>query len=264
MDKLNRHLQFLKAIFAPTKIDIEALYISQHRSIKKTLFEATKPAASSQEILLQIKSQPTIKKQQENISQWLNCFCPNDNYTRVVKKAKKGIPFKLDTDTLRKLELFRRAPSPEELKDVLFWASNSQDNTSIALLLSGLTPFGRHLSPHWSLIDQLASHSALNICKAAVQLLVHIPNGVQKSIMTIATLIQNKETQLTALMALQHAHNLPSNLVIQLLQPIVEDYRRKSQVEGPINQLWQEYRIIQSIYKNNGIQITLPTIKWKK
>lgn len=264
MDKLNQHLRFLKAVFGTTDIDIQAIFEAQNRSIKKTLFEVTKPSSSPQKILEQIKSQNDVKKQQKNVSEWLNCFCPNSNYNSVVKKAKKGIPLKLDTDTLRKLELFRRAPSTQQLAEIISWASSTKHNASISLLFAGLVPFGRHLSPHWAIIDQFARHSDSTISKAALQLLVHIPNGVQKSILTIAAHLQQKETQLAALMALQHVHDLPTELVIQLLQPLVNDYRQLIVKEGPMNELWQEYRIVQSIYKNNGIQMTLPSINWKK
>jgi hypothetical protein len=262
MDKLARHLTFLQAVFPENATTIEQLFVEQKRSLKKTLFAISKPQLEVAEIVEKLYD--NLSPQKPLAIQWLHCFCPNSSYTTIVKRAKKGIPTKLDTDSLKKLALFARVPSTNQLNEILTWAQKTTDTDASAYLLEKLAPFGRQLAPFWATIDQFAQYRDLAVTKAAIGLLAHIPSGVQKSIMTLGLHCQRKETQLAALMALQQAHNLPPNLLIQLVQPIVENYRHLLATEGAINRLWQEYRIIRSIYQNNGVPITLPKIDLSK
>ncbi|MBL4649936.1 MAG: hypothetical protein JKY03_09400, partial [Aureispira sp.] len=98
------------------------------------------------------------------------------------------------------------------------------------------------------------------IAKAALVLLAEMPTGIQKSILTIGGHLKNSKMRFHALIAMQNATKLPPLLLTNLLNPIITEYRQLINRQGRMNDLWEEYRLIQVILKNNGVSLSIPDI----
>ncbi len=259
MDKLERHLEFLKLLFPDREEDCQLIFKQKKRNLRKALPLLLQPQESAAELLEAYSKGQTDAQRLDILGRWLHCYCPNASYNKILKAARKGKPLKLESATLQKLKIEKNNPRKEDLEQIFFLFKN-QNPSLIVALLKGLKPFGRPLLPFWSFIDNYARHSDKEIVKAALELLVHIPQGIPKSIMTLAVCLQDDSLRITVLSALQNVQNLPSNMIVPILQPLVEEYRRLLRTEGTMNNLWPEFRLIKVIYNNNGISLSLPTI----
>ena len=261
MDKYDKHLQFLIAALP----DIEAercrevfLKVAK-RDVRKALFFLLQPKEELAVLIGDFALSKEVEQQKKLLNQIFHCYCPNPSYTKIVKQLAKGKPFRIDTATLPKLKQFRRVPSKEVLQQ-LFGLLHSAEAAVIIDCLKGLKPFGREVERFWTTIDAYANAPNIELAKAALQLLSEMPTGLSKSIMTIAKHCANPSMRFYALSALQRTTNLPSNLLINLLSPIIDEYRRLANTEGAMNDLWEEFRLIQSILKNNGVVLSIPDI----
>jgi len=258
-DKLEKQLHFLQLVFPKRKKECVTVFRENKRNIRKTLYCLLQPQASEEELLAEWDETTSTEEKKEIIDQLLHHYCPNVSYTIIVNNLKKGEPLKLGTQTTKKLTQFRRAPRKEQVKK---WLDLVKGETPAVIvhLLDGMRPFGRNIKSFWSSIDGFAYHTDEEVIKSALRLLAEIPDGVQKSIMTFARYCRQEKTRLYALNAMQQVYDLPASVLTTVLQPIVKEYRRLAIADGPMNDLWQEFKIIRSIYRNNGIRLTIPEI----
>lgn len=185
---------------------------------------------------------------------------PNARYQAALKQ--ENLP-EIPSKALDRLHRYKRAPRKSQLET--WFAGIDPDQDALALyLLEELRYFSHGLTPIWATIDQYARHSNGAIVRAALELLVHIPKGVERSLSTFRLLLGQPERQLHALQALQHARGLPDTTTKRLIAPIVQAYKDLERQEGSPNNLSAEYALARNIASNNGISLTLTNINLDK
>ena len=265
MDKYDRHLQFLMAAFPDKGEETckEVFLSTAKRDVRKALFFLTQPALDAATLLEAMATATTVEKQIAQAEQWLHCYCPNKMYTKVVKQLGKGKPMKIDTATLPKLKLFRRPP-PKAVLQQLLLKMQGLPNPVWSVVLKGLRPFGRELEAFWATIDFYANAEDEGVIRAALDLLAEMPTGIHKSIMTLTNYLRNPKMRFYALSAMQNTKGLSASLLLDLLFPIVQEYRQLSIPDGPMNDLWQEFRLARMIAENNGVRWSIPDIRLER
>ncbi len=262
MDKYDRHLNFL--IKALPGIDAEVctnVFLNDaKRDVRKALFFLLQPKEEKEDLMDSFPVTESAEEQVVLLNKILHCYCPNESFTKIVGLLSKGKPCKIDTATLPKLKNFRRVPRTDFLRKLFLLVQKSDPNV-IVTLLTILRPFGRELEPFWATIDAYANFRNTDIAKAALNLLSKMPSGVQKSIMTFANHTANPEMCIPALSAMQHVYDLDSKMVINLFSPLINEYRRLMPSQGKMNDLWEEFRLLQRILKNNGVILSIPDIR---
>jgi hypothetical protein len=230
------------------------------RDIRKALFFMIQPQITEDELLKNFALSKNKEEQVYLLKQILDWYCPNKTYTKIVNQLAKGIPFTIDTATLPKLKMFRRAPRIERLKQLLELVATSDLVVAESLLIL-LQPFGRELEPMWSRIDAYANYNNFNLAKAAITLLSKMPTGIHKSMMTFSNHCANPKMCFHVLSSMQNAKNLPSKVLVNMFSPIIAEYKRLATNQGAMNDLWQEFRLVQQILKNNGVVLSIPDIR---
>lgn len=261
MDKYDKHLQFLiEALPEKGAEHCTDVFLNQaKRDVRKALFFLFKPEQEEDELLSLWESVTEKEDQLEILRQCLHSYCPNESYTKVVGALSKGKPFRIDTATLPKLKNFRRAPRKETLQQWFKLVQGVHKDVLVALL-KGVQPFGRELEPLWATIDAHAYHPDKEVIKASLNLLARMPTGVQKSIMTFSRYLNHPEARFYALSAMNRTTGLSDKLLIGLFNPILTEYRKLASTKGAMNDMWEEFRLIQSILKNNGVRLSIPDI----
>ncbi len=257
------YLKLLSEIFPEREAEVAMTFTEQKYSLKKSLFCLTQSSKETPEVLLTQLTSTKLLEQKAILQDWLHCFCPNRTYNAAVRSLKKQKNGNLSTDTIKKLQYYRLAPSRTQLND-LWTKGDTLSIENLIYLLQNLHYFGKELTPFWHIVDGYLQHQAIDVVKATLLLLAQMPDGIHKSWYTISKLCQQEATQLSVLLALQNIRQLPTGLLMTTLQPIVNQYRKLLHTQGAMNALWQEYQLIQAIYKNNGIQISLPSISINK
>ncbi|MCH2021506.1 MAG: hypothetical protein MK207_03400 [Saprospiraceae bacterium] len=262
MDKYDIHLKFLIEVFPDVEENTckEIFTKKAKRDVRKALFYLVQPKINVDDLIEKFKNSKNKEEQLYLLQQILNWYCPNKAYSKIVKQLEKGIPFTIDTATLPKLKNFRRAPRIERLKQLLDVVASSELEIIESLLIL-LLPFGRELEPLWSRIDAYANYPDFELAKAAMNLLSKIPSGIQKSIITFANHCTNPKMRFHTLYSMQNEKNLPSKVLLNIFSPIIAEYQRLVSNQGAMNDLWQEFRLIQQILKNNGVVLSIPNIR---
>lgn len=267
MDKYDKHLEFLIAAFPKIGEAVckEIFLTTAKRDIRKALFFVFQPKENIDELVEKLSQTPNNQAQNQIdiLNKIFHSFCPNNSYKEVVNQLSKGKPLKIDTETLGKLQIFRRAPRKELLQKIFSICYNSE-NEVIVYLLNGLQPFGRELEPLWNIIDNYAKHTDIQIVKSALNLLAQIPTGVHKSILVFSKHCSDPQMRFHALSAMQQTTGLSAKLLINLFDPIIAEYRRLSMTQGNHNDLWEEYRLIRNIAQNNGLRLSIPDINLER
>lgn len=185
---------------------------------------------------------------------------PNARYKAALQQD--NLP-EIPTKVLDRLRRYKRAPRKSQLD--AWWAGIDADQEALLrFLLEELRYFSHGLTTSWATIDQYARHHNGDIARAALELLVHIPEGVERSLSTFRLLLGQPERQLHALQALQHARGLPDTTTKRLISPIVQAYKDLERQEGSPNNLSAEYALARNIASNNGISLTLTNINLGK
>lgn len=259
MDKYDRHLEFLTVITNKSEELCKATFMKDKRDVRKALWHLLQPEQSKEELFEQYISAHVDEEKAASLEQLLDHFCPNSSFNTIAQQVKKGKLYKLDTVTAKKLGLFRRPPDKEELIKLINNAKFDFPET-LLVLLKGLPFFGRELVPYLFTIQGLTEHKNIEIAKAALDLIGYIPNGAEKAIMSLWTHLSNPALRFHALKAMQHAYQLSPEFLYKIFQPLVVEYERLSRAEGPINDLWEELRMMRTIMRNNGGDLWIPTI----
>lgn len=263
MDKYDLHLRFLIEALPDFGEEACRHAFLEHakRDVRKALFFLFQPQEAVEDLMTKLESLEShqTQEQQTVLKQIFYCYCPNNAYSAVVSKLEKGIPFKIDSETLPKLKAFRRAPR-KELIQTLFRLLASSDKEVIIQLLEDLQPFGRELEPLWATVDAYANYKDKKVAKAALNLLARIPMGVQKSIITFAKHCASPEMCFHALSAMQLVEGLPPSLLLGIFNPIIKEYRRLMVSQGKMNDMWEEFRLVQQIARNNGVILSIPDL----
>ncbi|BDS15206.1 hypothetical protein [Aureispira anguillae] len=263
MDKYDQHLNFLiQVIPHQNEANCREIFLNRSkRDLCKALFYALQPSIEQEELqerFLQTQTNQTAL-QIDLLNKMLHWYCPNASFSKIVGQASRGLPIQLDTAILARLKKFRRIPRKETLQKWfhLVYASN---DAVILHFLQRLKSFRHALEPSWASIDNYANSKNVEIAKAALVLLVNMPTGTQKSITTLAKHLKDPKMRFYALSALQQTKGLAPTLLIRLLNPVLTEYRSLMNTKGRVNDLWQEYRLIQSIAQNNGVRLSIPDI----
>jgi len=263
MDKYDQQLEFLiQALPHQTKETCQTVFLSvAKRDLRKALFHLLQPDTELEELLafLRHNTSDIPAQQMEWVDRLMHWYCPNTSYKTIVKQATKGIPVQLDTTTLSRLKTFRRPPRKEMFQRWFQLMDNRSDLVRL-YFIKCLRSFDRELEPFWAYIDGYARSYDPDIVKAALVLLAQMPTGVQKSIITIGGHLKNPKMRFHALVAMQNATELSTPLLSNLLNPIITEYRQLINRQGRMNDLWEEYRLIQVILKNNGVHLSIPDI----
>ena len=263
MDKYDRQLEFLIQTFPHhAKEHCQTVFLSvAKRDLRKALFYLLQPNTELEELLALLWHNPSeLPAQQiEWINDLMHWYCPNASYKKIVHQASKKKPLLLEKETIRRLKSFRRAPRKDMFKRWFELMDNRSDTVSLHFLKC-LRSFDRELEPFWAYIDAYARSSNPDIIKAALSLLAQMPTGIQKSILTIGGYLKDPKMRFHALVAMQNTTQLSPALLNSLLHPIVTEYRQLMNTQGRINDLWEEFRIVQTILKNNGIRLSIPDI----
>lgn len=263
MDKYDQQLEFLiQALPHQTKETCQSIFLSvAKRDLRKALFFLLQPDIEEAELLafLRHNSSDIPAQQMEWIDRLMHWYCPNTTYKKIVKQAAKGIPVLMDNSTVSRLKAFRRPPRKEMFKQWFQLMDNRSDEV-LLYFIKCLRSFDRELEPFWGYIDAYARSSNIDIAKAALVLLAQMPTGIQKSIITIGNYLNNPKMRFHALIAMQNATQLSTPLLSNLFNPIIAEYRQLINRQGRKNDLWEEYRIIQVILKNNGVRLSIPDI----
>ncbi len=185
---------------------------------------------------------------------------PNARYHAALRQPNlPDIPPKV----LDRLKGYKRAPRKALLEQ--WFSSIDPDETELLqFLLNELRYFRHALSPFWATVDGYARHHDGAVARAALELIVHIPSGVKRSMDTFRLLLGQPERQLHALQALQHARGLPDTTTKRLISPIVKAYKDLEREKGSPNNLSAEYALARNIASNNGISLTLTNINLNK
>ncbi|MGH1335016.1 MAG: hypothetical protein ACRBFS_02735 [Aureispira sp.] len=221
------------------------------RDIRKAVYYLLQPTRTVEESLEALENTPTLEHLEEVLAQ----YCPNKSYQQVVHQAAKGHPFTLEKRLLERLQQFKRAPRKATLQQI--WKIVAEEEALLLAYLKGLQYYSHELVHLWPAIDRCLLHEQEDIVKRALELLARMPQGVERSLPRITHLLRQPEWQFKALKALQQSHNLPSLTVQRLIQPILDAYRK---YPNKRNNLWPEFRIIQSIARNNKVHLTLPDL----
>lgn len=263
MDKYDQQLEFLiQALPHQTKETCQTVFLSvAKRDLRKALFYLLQPDTELEELLafLRHNSSDIPEQQMEWVDRLMHWYCPNSSYKKIVQQASKGIPLQLDNTTIGRLKTFRRPPR-KEMFQRWFQLMDNRSDAVVLYFAKCLRSFDRELEPFWAYIDGYARSSNLDIAKAALVLLAQMPTGVQKSIFTIGGHLRNPKMRFHALIAMQNAMELSAPLLGNLLNPIITEYRQLINKQGRMNDLWEEYRLIQVILKNNGVRLSMPDI----
>lgn len=259
MDKYDRHLEFLTVVTDFDEEQCKTVFMEAKRDVRKALWYLLQPQQSKNELFEQYSLASTDEEKSAKLEELFAHFCPNASFNTIAKQVKKGKLYKLDTVTAKKLGLFRRPPNKEELA-VLITNATTKHPKTLLTLLKGLPFFGRELLSHLFTIQKLTEQENIEVAKAALDLIGYIPNGAEKAIMTLWTHLSNPELRFHALKAMQHAYQLSPEFLYKIFQPLVVEYERLSRSEGPINDLWEEVRMMRTIMRNNGGDLWIPTI----
>lgn len=229
----------------------QVFYEVAKKDIRKAIYYLLQPQQDAEASLQQLEQTPSL----EHLEEVLLHYCPNKAYQHLVHQAAKGQPFELEKRLLERLKNFKRAPRKAVLEQI--WKLVEQEDALLLAYLEGLKYYSHELSTIWPSINQCLLHKQEAIVKMALELLAQMPQGVERSLPNITALLQQPQWQFKALKALQQARNLPSSTVQSLVQPILNSYRKLPHKK---NNLWPEFRIIQSIASNNQVHLTLPDI----
>ncbi|MCP4438796.1 MAG: hypothetical protein GY810_07615 [Aureispira sp.] len=259
MDKYDRHLEFLTVVTDFDEEQCKTVFMEDKRDVRKALWHLLQPSTTKEDLMEQYFSLNSDEEKSEVLEELLHCYCPNARFNSIATQVKKGKLYKLDTVTAKKLGLFRRPPNKEELAKLLS-SINAQFPKTILTLLKGLQSFGRELPVHLFTIQGLSESENIEIAKAALDLIGYIPNGPEKAIMALWTHLSNPALRFHALKAMQHAYQLSPEFLSKIFQPLVAEYERLCRSEGPINDLWEEVRMMRTIMRNNGGDLWIPTI----
>lgn len=267
MDKYDRHLEFLIQVLPNQSVATcqDFFLATCKRDVCKALFFLLQPTESS-EILLEKFLQTNNKESELQIKlldAMLHWYCPNPSFTKIVTQVSKGIPIKIDSATITRLKKFRRVP-PKQMLFQWFELLNNTTDSVILYLLTGLRVFDWSLEPCWTYIDYYANSTNLEVLKAALTLLAKMPQGILKSVATLDKHLKNSKTRFYALTAMQQTTSIPPTLLTNLLSPIINDYQRLVYTKGQMNDLWQEFRLVQNIAKNNGLVLSIPNISLER
>jgi len=261
MDKYNRHLQFLIVVLPDISEEICTgifLHVAK-RDVRKALLFLLQPEEEVDVLLNDLAESKNSNQQIELLNKIFHSYCPNTSYTKIVKDLSSGKPFNIDTATLPKLKKFRRAPRKDVLQK-MFQAVDSVDTSALVYFLKGLQPFGREVELMWARVDAYANHANVDVVRAALDLLAKMPTGVHKSITTFSLYCSNPRMCFYALLAMQNTRGLPSKLLVDMFNPLITEYRKLAMTKGPKNDLWEEFRLVQSILKNNGVVLSIPDV----
>ncbi len=262
MDKYDKHLQFLQqALPFSSQHCSDVFKLEAKRDVRKALFFMLQPSRNTDELLTDLIQSKNPTTQIESLHLLFHHYCPNSSYSAIVAKLSKGTPIKIDTISLEKLKLFRRAPRKEILAR-FFDAVSGADTTVVVELLRCLRPFGRELSPMWSRIDAYANSQNIAVVKAALQLLSTLPQGVQKSIMTFARYATHPELAMISLNEMQSVYDMSGQLLVRLFNPLIDAYRQLIPAQGKGNDWSQEFNLLVRVLRNNGVVLNLPDIQW--
>jgi hypothetical protein len=263
MDKYDQQLEFLiQALPHQTKETCQTVFLSvAKRDLRKALFYLLQPDTELEEVLafLRHNTSDIPAQQMEWVDRLMHWYCPNTSYKKIVKQAAKGIPVLLDGTTISRLKTFRRPPRKEMFQQ-WFQLMDNRSDVVVLYFIKCLRSFDRELEPFWGYIDGYARSSNLDIAKAALVLLAQMPTGIQKSVITIGGYLKSPQMRFHALIAMQNATRLSTPLLSNLLNPIITEYRQLVNRQGRMNDLWEEYRLIQVILKNNGVSLSIPDI----
>lgn len=263
MDKYDQQLEFLiQALPHQTKETCQTVFLSvAKRDVRKALFYLLQPDTELEEVLafLRHNTSDIPAQQMEWIDRLMHWYCPNTSYKKIVKQAAKRSPTLLDGTTISRLKTFRRPPRKEMFQQ-WFQLMDNRSDVVVLYFIKCLRSFDRELEPFWGYIDGYARSSNLDIAKAAFVLLAQMPTGIQKSVITIGGYLKNPKMRFHALIAMQNATGLSTPLLSNLLNPIIAEYRQLINRQGRMNDLWEEYRLIQVILKNNGVSLSIPDI----
>lgn len=263
MDKYDQQLEFLiQTLPHQTKETCQTVFLSvAKRDLRKALFYLLQPKIEEKELLafLRHRTSDIPAQQMEWVDRLMHWYCPNSSYKKIVRQAVKGQPTLLDSPTLSRLKAFRRPPRKATFQEWFQIMDNRSDEVSI-YFLKCLRSYDRELEPFWAYIDAYARSYNLEVVKAALLLLAQMPTGIQKSIMTIGSYLKDPKMRFHALVAMQNSTQLSAALLGGLLNPIIAEYKQLMHQQGRKNDLWEEYRLIQVILKNNGVRLSIPDI----
>lgn len=237
-------------------------YEVAHRNICKAMHCLLEPATPLEDLQKEWENLPPDATDQRRtcLEGMLKHHFPNADYLAVVRRS--DLP-EIPSKVLERLRRYKRAPRKAQLEQ--WWAGiDADDNALVLYLLEGLRYFSHALTPIWATVDQYAHHTDGKVARAALELLVHIPNGVERSLNTFRQLLRHPERQLHALQALQHARGLADTTTKRLIAPIVSAYKDLERLEGRPNNLSAEYGLARNIAANNGITLTLTSVHLDK
>jgi hypothetical protein len=263
MDKYDQQLEFLvQALPHQTKETCQTVFLSvAKRDLRKALFYLLQPEMELEKVLAFLRHNPSeVPAQQiEWIDRLMHWHCPNSSYKKIVQQATKGRPLLLENTTISRLKTFRRPPRKEMFQQ-WFQLMDNRSDPVVLHFLQCLRSFDRELEPFWAYIDAYARSFNLEVAKAALVLLAQMPTGIQKSVITIGGHLKNPKMCFHALIAMQNATELSPPLLSTMLHPIITEYKQLINKQGRMNDLWEEYRLIQVILKNNGVRLSIPDI----
>jgi hypothetical protein len=263
MDKYDQHLEFLiQALPHQTKETCQDVFLSvAKRDLRKALFHLLQPDIEEEELLALLRHNTSNipEQQMEWVDRLMHWYCPNTSYKKIISQAAKGIPISIDGPAISRLKIFRRPPRKDMFKQWFQLMDNRSDEV-LLYFIKCLRSFDRELEPFWGYIDGYARSSNLEVAKAALVLLAQMPTGIQKSVITIGNYLSNPKMRFHALVAMQNTTKLSTPLLSNLFNPIIAEYRQLINRQGPKNDLWEEYRIIKVILKNNGVRLSIPDI----
>lgn len=237
-------------------------YEVARRNICKAVHYLLEPARPLEDLQKEWETLPRDATNQRRtcLEDMLKHYCPNADYLTAIRRS--NLP-EIPSNVLDRLHRYKRAPRKAQLEQ--WWAGIDADDPPLALyLLEELRYFSHALTPIWATVDQYAHHSDRKVVRAALELLVHIPNGVERSLNTFQQLLSQPKRQLHALQALQHARCLTDTTTKRLISPIVSAYKDLERLEGSPNNLSAEYALARNIAANNGIMLTMTSIHLNK
>ena len=253
MDPYEIQLDFITQAIPQQTPDVckQVFYDVAKKDIRKAVYYLLQPQRTVEESLTLLETMPNVEHLQEVLHQ----YCPNKTYQQLVHQATKGHPFLLEKRLLERLKTFKRAPRKATLEQI--WSIVETDDLLLLTYLEGLKYYSHELAQLWPHINQCLLHEQEEIVKMCLELLIRMPQGVEKSLINITYLLRQAEWQFKALKALQNAQNLPAHTVRALIKPILDAYRKHPNKQ---NNLLPEIRIIQSIARNNRVHLTLPDV----
>jgi hypothetical protein len=253
MDPYELQLDFITQAIPQQTPEVckQVFYEVAKKDIRKAIYYLLQPNQTVEESLERLESAPNL----EHLEEVLHQYCPNKTYQQLVHQAAKGHPFLLEKRLLERLKSFKRAPRKAVLQQI--WSIVESDDTLLLAYLQGLKYYSHELAQLWPNINQGLLHQQEEIVKMCLELLIRMPQGVDKSLIHITYLLRQPEWQFKALKTLQNAQNLPAHTVRALVKPILDAYRKHPNKQ---NNLLPEIRIIQSIARLNSVHVTLPDI----